>query len=785
MHRGVVKKLVVLAALMTVVLAVSLDLSATASGAVDTRTPTASPSSAPVDRVLVISLPHVAWRDITELALPNLDRLVAESAIADVTNRTIGKRDLASSYLTIGAGTRAGSTGLPDDGLGLQADEPFGTITAAEAMRQRTGSQVSSGIVQLGTPAIIASNDEQDVDVTVGALGDALAHGGWNRAVVGNGDGMQVDRDVVTYRRFAVNALMGASGIVPSGRVDDTLNEPDAAAPFGEQANLDRTVAAFRAAWQPRTVALVEASDLARVGDAVPTLSAKQRTQLFRHAMERADELVGRLLESVDPAHDAVIVLGTGPSNNGDSLTIGALRAPRTQPGLLRSASTRRNGFVLLADVAPTILDITGLPKQKDMSGSPFTVKTGNRDDVQRRAYLISESKAGAFRDRVRGPVVLGYTILEGVLVVGAMFVLMRRRGPRARALVRFGALVALGFVPAVYLARRIAFQDHGTALFGLALVATALVLGALFWLLGRRMDKGPLMLALAGLVVLQIGDVLTGARLQFGSAFGYSATIGVRVSGLGNISYSFLSAAALLLAGLVAHRLGGRRGAYVAIAILAVAMVVDIAPFWGADFGGILSMVPAFGVMGALLLGIRIRVRLRTVMIAGLATFVVLVVMAAIDLSRPTNEQTHVGRLISSIGDNGPDKLFSVIGRKLDQNIVTLTNSDWRPNLVIGLLFLAFLAWSHRKWLDRIMEHTPEYRATLIGFGLLAFLGYALNDSGVAIPAAMFTVLNATLAFMATSPELHDARPTDEVVPPEVVAAEPLAAAGRPSRAP
>ena len=265
-------------------------------------------------------------------------------------------------------------------------------------------------------------------------------------------------------------------------------------------------------------------------------------------------------------------------------------------------------------------------------------------------------------------------------------------------------------------------------------------------------MRNGPIMLALAAIGALQIGDVVTGARLQFGSAFGYSATVGVRVAGLGNISYAFLSSAAVLLAGLVAHWIGGRRGAYVAIAILATALVIDIAPFWGADFGGILSMVPAFGVMAALLLGIRIRVRLRTVLIAGVATFLVLVVMAAIDLSRPTAEQTHVGRLINNIGDQGPDKLFSVIGRKLDQNIVTLTNSDWRPNLIIGLLLAGYLAWSARHWLRRIVDAIPEYRAALIGFAILAFLGYALNDSGIAIPAVMFTVLTATLSWLVMS---------------------------------
>jgi hypothetical protein len=159
--------------------------------------------------------------------------------------------------------------------------------------------------------------------------------------------------------------------------------------------------------------------------------------------------------------------------------------------------------------------------------------------------------------------------------------------------------------------------------------------------------------------------------------------------------------------------------------------------------------MVPAFGVMALLLLGIRLRIRLRTVAIAGLATFIVVVIAAAIDLSRPSNDQTHIGRLISSIGDNGPSKLFSVVGRKLDQNLITLTNSEWRPIIPILLAFIAYLALGKRRWLARLISQIPEMHATLIGFSILAVLGYALNDSGIAIPAVMLTVLSATLIWL------------------------------------
>ena len=78
---------------------------------------------------------------------------------------------------------------------------------------------------------------------------------------------------------------------------------------------------------------------------------------------------------------------------------------------------------------------------------------------------------------------------------------------------------------------------------------------------------------------------------------FGYSPTVAGRFAGLGNLGYAQLAAGAVLLAGLLAYRIGGRRGALVAIALLGVAIIVDGAPFFGSDVGGVLSMVP--GVRG------------------------------------------------------------------------------------------------------------------------------------------------------------------------------------------
>ena len=74
----------------------------------------------------------------------------------------------------------------------------------------------------------------------------------------------------------------------------------------------------------------------------------------------------------------------------------------------------------------------------------------------------------------------------------------------------------------------------------------------------------------LAGLgtvVVLHLVDLVTGAHLEWNTVFGYSPTIGIRFVGQGNMTFSQLTAAAVLFAGLLAWQVPTRRGVRVAVA--------------------------------------------------------------------------------------------------------------------------------------------------------------------------------------------------------------------------
>jgi hypothetical protein len=698
-----------------------------------------------IARVLVVSVPAVGWADVRREHARNLERLLGQSAVANMTVRS-GGGGPAASYLTLGAGKRSMGTGTASDGMAFGVHDRFGASTAGEAYSRRTGRRAGAGLVDLGINAIQNINDAEPGGTSVGALGSALRAGGYRTAVIGNPDGSTPDDGLPRVRRYAIGGLMTASGRVSDGRVDDGLLVPDGSAPFGVRLDDGAVVAAFREVWTglTRGVVMVEASDMNRAVAARSLMTPSQGDKSYAAALRRSDALVGQLLAAVDPGRDAVVVVSPAGSPTTRGLTVVGVRAPGVAPGVMKSGSTRRKGFVLLADVAPTILQLAHLPRPKSMNGRPFSETSGHATAAQRAGRLRSATDAALFRDRLLKPVTYLTTAVAAAVALAAVLAWETRRRWAWRGIARFGASWLLAFVPAVYVARLFAFHRAGNGPYYLFVVGLAVAFALVYEVAGSRDPITPTILGLGGIVMVIVLDLLTGARLQLSSPFGYTPTIGVRFSGIGNVAYSFFAASAVLLAGLLAHRVGGRRGAWVAVAVMAVALIADAAPMLGGDVGGALSMTPAFLVAALLLFGARIR--LRAVIAAVAAAAVAVVVMSAIDLARPAKDRTHLGRLLTNTQQRGPGELTGVIHRKLDANLHTWSTSPWRVMFAIGVLFVIYLAWRRRSQVRVLLGRVPELRAALIGFAIVIVLGYALNDSGVAIPAVMFVVLISAL---------------------------------------
>ena len=704
--------------------------------------PTAS-AGPPAGRVLVLSLPALSWEDLYRGDTPALDGLLDQSAVGALSVRDVlPETDAGDGYATISAGARA--RGVHAAGQVLEPDEDFFGTPAGAVFARNTGQVVEGGLLAFGFPALDARNGRLDYGAEVGALGQALSDAGVARAAIANADGTGLLAGPA-FHRTAANALIDARGVVPAGAVSPRLLEGAAEAPFGVRFQHDAVVEAFGEAWADGGVVLVEGSDLARVDRYLPVAAAGHRVVLRREALRATDALVADVLASVDPERDAVVVISPYHAAASIHLTVAGVRGPGFEPGLLRSGSTRRAGLVTLVDIAPTILDLAGVERPTSMEGRRFEgVAGGGVTGRERAEHLDQIDQAAQYRDRMVAPVAVTFVVLQAVLWIGAAMAL-RREGTLGRRLVALAALAMLAVLPATYLAGLIEFHGAPGAAYWAFVIGLAGSVAVGATLLGRRTVLDPLLLCLGAIFGLLVVDMVLGAPLQLNTVFGYSPTVGGRFAGMGNLAFGQFAGAAFLLCGLLSRRLAGRSWATAAaFGVLVLAIVIDGMPIWGSDVGGVLAFVPAVGVTAARLLGHR--VRWRSVAVWGSAALGVIAVFAAVDLMRPADRRTHLGRLVEAMADEGLGALETVAARKLGANLTVITSSVWTAMVPIALGFIVYLLWRAPGHVRSIRETIPE---SLAGLAVVGFLGFAFNDSGIAVPGVMLGVVNASLVYL------------------------------------
>ncbi len=743
------------------------------------------------DRVLVFTVPTLSWSDLERVEAPHLEGLLSRSAVGDLSVRSVSRRTSAvDGYATLNAGTRAEGTqqaslafvaGLtrgtdgdptnlpaeafdpepanedvdagpvpapaPDPAdpatLAPEAGENYDGSPAAEEFARRTGVLPQVGqVFNFGLVSMRDVNSKLLFDSEIGALGDALSESEVDRAVIANGDHGEGDDDV-NFRREASVGLMDSSGLVEHGRVGRTLLETDSGAPFGTRYDNQEVAKAFGEFWEPDSVVLVEASDMVRYEDAIPLMLPSQQERQRDAAIERSDELLGQLLEQVDLDRDAVIVVAPYASGEGTDLTVVGVRSPAIEAGLLSSGTTRRPGFVQTVDLAPSILSLVGAEQPSSMEGTVMERAGSSGDAAARSRFLVDADEGAKFRDGLLGPASVVF-VLAQLLLWGAAIWTLSRPGRRLRAAAELGTLAVLVYLPVTFLAGAFPFHEWGSPAWWGFVLGTSIAVAGVIQLLTHRYLVDPLLATLGLLVGFLSVDLILGGPLQFNTVFGYTPTVAGRFNGMGNPAFSMLTAAGIILAALIAHRIPGRRGTWAAIALLGWCVVLDGAPFLGADVGGALTLIPSAGVTAWMLLGWRIKAR--TAIVGGLITVGVVVLFGLWDLTRPAARQTHLGRLLTDVGDNGFGAFQTVVLRKLNANLSVLTSSVWTLMLPLVFAFVAFLFWWAPWRLRTIRERIPQEPAAVAGLITAMVLGFALNDSGISVPGMMLGVANASL---------------------------------------
>ena len=93
-----------------------------------------------------------------------------------------------------------------------------------------------------------------------------------------------------------------------------------------------------------------------------------------------------------------------------------------------------------------------------------------------------------------------------------------------------------------------------------------------------------------------------------------------------------------------------------------------------------------------------------------------------------------------------------ALLGRsgKIDANFAVTFHSTWTVTLPVALLGAGYLLYAAPGGLRALAQRVPPIRAALAGLAVLAVLGFALNDSGIAVPGMMLGVVVPALVVLA-----------------------------------
>ncbi|MCU1451544.1 MAG: hypothetical protein JWP02_3714 [Acidimicrobiales bacterium] len=724
--------------------------------------PSSVPSRQRAAKVVVFGMPHLSWDDVRGRGLPTLDRMVRTGAVAAMSVRTVS-HDPSSveGYATLGAGTRVTAPG--PGAAAYDASAPVENGTAAQALARRVGRPVEGDIVVVDGPSTVRANQGKHLSSLPGALGEALHKAGRRTAAVGNADsGPVAGGRAGTLRPTAVAVMDGVSA-VDTGAVDATdVLVADPASPFGQRADgakmTERTVAALARS----DVVVVDPGDIDRAmafgADALPGTAAGIR----RTALEQTDAILGQVQRALPP-DTLLLVVSVAPPGTTWHLTPVVASGAGVLHGYLHSPSTERLGLVTLTDVAPTILGSLHVPVPDGMIGHQFRYHPGT-PDLGRLAGL---DRDGRYRESIYFPIALGFVVLHGVVYFIAALLLSRRELGRSEPLLRYGVLAIAALPLSSFLVK--AFPVAGLGAMG---VVVLFAIDAFLVLAVSRARRHPLsgLAWLMGLTaaVLMI-DVATGSRLQVNSVLGYSPLTAARFFGIGNSAFAVLVATTLLAAASHLQYAPRRREAVVTVgAVLLLLIVVDGAPSLGGDVGGILTLVPVVGL--AMLAFAGRRISWRTVAVLAAVTLAVLGAATVIDLLRPPEARTHLGRVVTDVRHAGGSSFLTTVARKTATNLRVFRTTVWSWLVPIIAAFLLYLLVWERRLATLLPRGSPLRIGVIAALGA-GLLGFAVNDSGVVVTALVYLYLGPYLTVLALDGRRREPELLEPIAPARATA--------------
>ncbi|MEV4894648.1 hypothetical protein AB0K48_35205 [Nonomuraea sp. NPDC055795] len=707
-------------------------------------------SAAPRGRVVLLGVPGLEWGDLHPSRTPNLWKLVAEGGSASMSTRAVPPPDRGvtcpvAGWLTVSAGQRSGTAGKGC--APVPRPEPDGAGARIPGWESLTAYQSGTGY-----------------NAVLGTLGQLVADSGGAVGAVGPG------------------AALAAAD--KSGRISKYADNVEGLGDLTGYALVVFEADALAAAWarMPQDEAGVPAG-----------LPAEQRAA----AAAEADRRVGTLMARV-PEGSTVLVGGISDTSSAAHLHVAMAAGlspggPPYRRGFLTAASTRQDALVTITDLTATAIGALGLESPRAVVGRAWSDGGDAPATTEETVTQLADADlASQVLREVRGPFFAVFVVVQLLFYLFAALALRRRRAQpapqdgeaaasRLLVVVQVVSVLAGSIAVATFLAQLVPWWSLPApmaALIVTIVAAAGLITGLAFAGPWRAAVLGPLTVVAGVTSLALLIDVMTGSKLQVNAVSGYEPVTGGRFYGFSNIAFAIQSTGTILALAGVAWLLRART--WLALGVCAAygmfAVFADGWPAWGADFGGVPAFVIGLAVFLILLSGRRVSVG--KLLVVGVVGALLIGSIMVFDFMRPAAQRTHLGNFVQQILDG---QAWTVVGRKFSA-MIGVTVGNWSLTLLslVALAFLFLVLNRPSRWgasaLGQAYKLAPPLRAGLFGALTCAFVGFLINDSGIAIPAMALTVA-VPLAVAASVRALQLSTP----IPPEP-ASEPAAPTAPPA---
>ena len=671
-------------------------------------------------KVIYLSINRTNLDNLQEI--PVLKKKLQSSGYVGLMNiRGDQGNDDERSYASIGAGCRAN----------IESSDAISFVNLDEK-----NGQIFKSVTGVNPKEINNININKSININaekgsfgsvLGLIGQTLSDNNKTVSLLGNSDIVDGKGNVVEIRNAGLIA-MDTMGRVDKGNIDN-INMEDLTMPYGIRTDYSKLAKETRSYYENSDVVFVELGDTYRLDRYKSNLNNTTYNKMKKEIYSNINTYLEEIFNMVN-VNDTVYVVSEFPSkldySNRKRLSP-VIKFKGEGKGLLRSATTRRDGIIGNLDVGVDILSEFGLSNERAL-GRTFSLI--DRDD--NISFINNELEKMVSINNIRSTVVNTFVgIVSTSWVIAMLALLIKDKLPhKEKVFIVLKELIKLAIImPLTFLIAPIFnFKTQ------IGLTVGVVITTAILYISGRLLFKHNDLKQMAYYsiltVVITVIDIVLGTYLMKNSIMSYDAIVGARYYGVGNEYQGVIIGSAIFgLSVLLNYK---KIPKWFTVIFAIITLITTAFPSMGANVGASISECIAYLLFIMLIFDVKLD--FKKIVLLGLSAVLLVSVFAGLDLM--LGLESHLGGFVKQIIQTGPQAIFNTFGRKISMNLKLAKSSVWVNILLVGIAVIGIFIFRPSRHMKNISNKYPMIFKGFIASMVGCLITLLVNDSGIVAAA-------------------------------------------------